>query len=379
MKIVHVDHSPVFGGAERSVLELAAAQIRRGDEVIVAVGRAGKFSEALTAAGIPWLDLGLPESFVAMPATSRLHAVLALIPAYVVAAWRMRRGILRRRPDVVHVHTRKAHLVSSVAFFASSVPLVWHLRDDVAPRALARLIFRVGFRRVDHAVALTNWLADSYRAARLTPRSRRIGIVPSGVDGGALGRLPTPWLDGTRGPVVGYVGQIAAWKGVDTVVDAVDMLDAPVDRSLTIAGDVWFPVAERGYDEALDARIARSPNRARISRLHGATPAEAFAAVDVLVHASRRPEPFGRVLVEALAARRPVVALPRGAAPEILGEGAGVLAQTPDAAGLARGIASVLADREAAARLAAEGAARAAQFAPDVVAERMAREYEVIR
>jgi glycosyltransferase involved in cell wall biosynthesis len=353
--------------------------MRRGDEVIVAVGRAGKFSEALTAAGIPWRDLGLPRSFVQMAATSRLRAVVALIPAYVVAAWRMRRGTVETRPDVVHVHTRKAHLVSSIAFVGSSVPLVWHLRDDVPPRATARFVFRLGMRRVDHAVALTKWVADSYRAARLVPRSRRIGIVPSGVDGGSLGRLPTPWLDGKRGPVVGYVGQIAAWKGVDIVVDAFDLLDAPDDRSLTIAGDVWFPLAERGYDEALDARIARSPNRQRITRLHGATPSEAFAAVDILVHASRRPEPFGRVLVEALAARRPVVALPHGAASEILANGAGVLARTPDATGLAEGIASVLADRATAAGLAAAGIARAAQFAPDAVAERMAREYEVIQ
>jgi glycosyltransferase involved in cell wall biosynthesis len=379
MKILHVDHSPVFGGAERSVLELAAAQLRRGDDVTVAVGRPGAFSEALSAAGVPWLDLNLPESFVQMTATSRLGAVVALVPAFAQAAWRMRRGTLRQQPDVIQVHTRKAHLVSSVAFFGTSVPLVWHMRDDVPPRALARFIFRIGLRRVNHVVVLTDWLADNYRAARLLPRSGRVGIVPSGVDGRALGALPTPWLDGQRGPVIGFVGQIAAWKGVDMVVDAFDLLDGPADRCLTIAGDVWFPAAERGYDEALETRIARSRNRDRIKRLHGASPAEAFAAIDLLVHASLRPEPFGRVLVEALAARRPVVALPRGAAPEILAGGVGVLADSADATGLARGIEKLLADPAAAARMVEAGLARAAQFAPDAVAEKMAHEYEALR
>ncbi len=379
MRILHVDHSPVFGGAERSVLELAASQLRLGDEAIVAVGQPGAFSAALDEAGVPWTNLDLPDAFVHLPATARVTALGASVPAFAVAAVRLRRAASRVRPDVIHVHTRKAHLLASVAFLFSTTPTIWHLRDDVPSRRFARLVLRAGLRRAGHAVALSDWLASHYRACGLRPRSGRIGIVPSGIDGRALGTLPTPWLDGKRGPVVGYVGQIAAWKGPDLVVEAFERLHGPPDRQLTIAGDLWFPAAESGYETELEARIAASPERDRIHRLRGVGPVDAFASIDILVHSSIRPEPFGRVIVEALAARRPVVAFPQGAAPEILAEGIGVLAARVDSAALSQALATVLADRQAAARMAQAGVARAAEFAPDVVAERMAIEYEALR
>lgn len=378
MRILHVDHSPVLGGAERSVLELAAAQRRRGDDAMVAVGRPGTFSAALDAAGIPWTSLNLSKAFIETAASTRLLGFVTRAPAFFVSAVRLRRAASRVRPDVIQVHTRKAHLLASVAFLFCRTQLVWHLRDDVPQRRLARLLLRTGIRGAGHAVALSQWLAENYRAHGLCPRSGRIGIVPSGIDGKALGRLPTPWLDGKRGPVVGYVGQIADWKGPDLVVEAFERLEGPPDRHLVVAGDVLFPSADDGYEARLDARIATSPETDRIRRLRGVGPEEAFASIDVLVHASIRPEPFGRVIVEALAARRPVVALPRGGASEILGQGCGVLADGTDATALAEALAKLLADPKAARRMTQAGVLRAAVFEPDAVAEHMAREYEVL-
>jgi glycosyltransferase involved in cell wall biosynthesis len=84
-------------------------------------------------------------------------------------------------------------------------------------------------------------------------------------------------------------------------------------------------------------------------------------AVDVMVHPSIDPEPFGRTLVEAMLAGVPVIATNAGAAPDILEGGkAGTLVPPNDAAALARAIAAVLA-RPAALRNQLEYASARAQ------------------
>src|SRR5437870_4718334 len=111
MRILHVDHSPVLGGAERSVLELARAQQARGHHVRVAVGRSGPFTAALEAAGVAWTDLRWPPEYVFAPNASPVWRMARGAGAAVQAAWLLRRLICRWRPDVVQAHTRKSQLV----------------------------------------------------------------------------------------------------------------------------------------------------------------------------------------------------------------------------------------------------------------------------
>ena len=139
MRILHVDHTPVFGGAERSVLQLAAAQRARGDDAVVATGQPGPFSKALEAAGVPWIDMRLPDGYVLATATTPLLGMIARLPAFLRSARRLRSVSRAARADVVQVHTRKAQLLSSIAFLGTKTPVVWHLRDDVPPRRVARL------------------------------------------------------------------------------------------------------------------------------------------------------------------------------------------------------------------------------------------------
>ena len=61
-----------------------------------------------------------------------------------------------------------------------------------------------------------------------------------------------------------------------------------------------------------------------------------FSAMDIFVHASTKPEPFGMVILEAMAARRPVVATNIGGPPEILEGGrCGILVPPGDAGAIA--------------------------------------------
>lgn len=379
MRILHVDHSPLLGGAERSVLELARAQQAAGHSVVVAVGQRGAFSETLTAAGVEWRDLEWSERYVNATRVGRSWDLLAGLPDVARAAGGLRRLIVRLRPDVVQAHTRKAQLVATLATAGVDSAFVWHLRDDLPSRAPLRASITLAMRRADHAVALSDWLIRSYESRGAVPRSGRIGRVPSGIDATALTALSTPWLDGRRPPVVGYVGQIARWKAPHLLVDAAEQL-ADVEATFRIIGGVWFPAAEWAYGQWLERRLARAGESARID-WRGATarPEEAFAQIDLLVHTSVEPEPFGRVLVEAMAGRRPIVALNRGAARELLDDSTAVLVDEPDGRAIAGAVRALLAHPDQARQQAERAAGRAAAYAPAAVAAQMDAEYARLR
>src|SRR5687768_2656015 len=164
-RILHLDHSPVLGGAERSLIELARSQMSLGHDVTVAVRPPGPFHDALRAAGITVVEVRWPRGFVS--ASSRigwLGAALG-IPLALLAAFRLRRVIRTLRPDIVHAHTRKAQLAGSFALLGSRIPIVWHLRDYPPPPGPIRAGLRIAIRRAAHAVALSDGLGARYLAA----------------------------------------------------------------------------------------------------------------------------------------------------------------------------------------------------------------------
>jgi glycosyltransferase involved in cell wall biosynthesis len=101
-----------------------------------------------------------------------------------------------------------------------------------------------------------------------------------------------------------------------------------------------------------------------------------IAELDVVVHASTTGEPFGQVIIEAMAEQKPVVATNGGGVPEIVEDGiTGILVPMGDAAGMAEALTYLLANPEAAAQMGRNGRARvAAHF----TIQRTARKVEAV-
>lgn len=378
MKIYHLDHGAGYGGAERSLLELARCQIDLGHAPIVVVGRAGRLADEAAAAGLEVRVLDWPKRYVDVPQQTPAGGIARVVPAFLKAAAILRKDLAAWAPDIVHVHTRKAQLAAAIAIRGLRPVLIWHLRDDAPDRRLVRVAVRIAIRRADHAVAISRWMADAYRTAGIVPRSRRIGLIPSGIATDELRGLPTPWLDGEAHPIVGYIGQIARRKGPDLLVAAAERLTDVPDVSFRIIGDVAFPLAEGRFGEDLAVAVRASPVADRIRWVAASpSPAEAFAQIDVLVVPSRMPEPLGRVVVEAMASHRPVVAVAIGATVELVDASSATLVTDGTAAGIADGIREVVADRDAARRRADAASPRADAFDPMRIAIRMDEEYRV--
>jgi glycosyltransferase involved in cell wall biosynthesis len=200
------------------------------------------------------------------------------------------------------------------------------------------------------AVAVTNSrsVADDLRAAcpqilKTVPIQNGIDLErfnPAGASADLDGLARLTRLDGAV-VRVGLVATMAQWKGHEIFLRALAMLprELPV-RGYVIGGSVY---STRGSQIDL-AQLRRIADRLSLNGNVGFTgfvddPAAAIRALDIVVHASTSPEPFGRVIAEAMACGKAVIVSAAGGALEIVTPGQDAIAIAPgDAAALADSI-----------------------------------------
>jgi phenylacetate-CoA ligase len=254
--------------------------------------------------------------------------------------------LLRARPRIVHVHSasnasfyRKA-LVLAVAR-ARGCRTVFHLHGGgfaAFARRHARIV-RHTLLRSDAVLVLSRTWADFVRD--FAPGAR-VSVLPNTVT------LPVLAGDVSQPGRILFIGRLEAAKGVDTLLDAVVQL-APRYPALHLvlagAGDLHSYralVTERGIAD-------RVTLAGWISAARRAEELSCAAIFCLPSHAEGLP----LALLEAMAAGKPVVAAAVGAIPEALADGAGMLVPPRDAHALAKALATLLDDPQAAAAMGA--------------------------
>jgi glycosyltransferase involved in cell wall biosynthesis len=246
-----------------------------------------------------------------------------------------------------------ANVDGVLASVLCGLPTICHEKGFRRVGPLERLLSR----RVDACIGMTDELSDHYRAADV--RARRIVTIVDGIDSAAFATGGGAAVRREFGvpadaPLVGIVGHIQDWKGQLLVAEAVARV--PAIRCLMVGG-VHRQGAE--YARRLQARIAQPDLAGRVI-LAGARDdvAACLDAMDVAIHASVRREPFGRVLIEAMALGRPLIAPREGGPRVIVADGeTGLLVPPRDPNALADAIVALL--RDPARRAAMGRAARA--------------------
>jgi glycosyltransferase involved in cell wall biosynthesis len=358
-RILALDHVGVLGGAELSMLDVVTGL---GDDVTVRLFVDGPFREALERRGVDVRVLPM-GALALVRKESRVPS-----PRAVLAAWRMAGAVAREGAAVrvLYANSQKAFIVAALAGRRCGRPVVWHLRDLLGAPHFSAFNTRA-------AVTMANWgaarvIANSQATAEAFVASggRRalVRVVHNGVDTAAFDDVSDDAARALRAqvsPGAAYVlavfGRLHAWKGQQVVLDA--MAQLPPDCHLWVVGAPLF--GEQAYEASLHAQADRLGVAPRVRFLGFRDDiAPLMRAADVIVHASAFPEPFGRVVVEGMLARRPVVATAAGGVVEIIADGTtGVLVPPGDAAALARAVSGLRDDPARAAAIAAAGAARA--------------------
>jgi glycosyltransferase involved in cell wall biosynthesis len=300
---------------------------------------------------------------------------------------RLRRLLRAEGPDLIHTNGMKAHVLGAWAS-PRKVRVVWHLHDYLGSRpVMARLLRGSATRRVS-AVAVSRSVAADAMAvlgARVPVRT-----IYNAVD---LARFsPSPaageWLDEAAGlpPVeegavrVGLVATFAVWKGQSLFLDALARISTPHPcRFYIVGGAIYRSQGSQVALEDLQRQAGALGLAGKVGFIgHQADPVRALRALDVVVHASTRPEPFGRVIVEGMACGRAVVAIRDGGAAELFEDGVSALGCPPrDPQSLAAAIARLIADPDLRRRLGQGGREAAlARFDRRRLAEAWSRVYE---
>jgi glycosyltransferase involved in cell wall biosynthesis len=372
--VVFLDHCAAWSGGEIALKRLL--EPLDGCRRLVVLGEDGPLVGELTAAGIDVrvLPLAARTNRLSRQATARLP--LRSVVDVLSYVFQLRRLLKDEGADLVHANSLKSGIYGCLAARAAGVPVVWHVRDRIAPDYLpSRLV------RLVHAllVLLPDAVLVNSRATleTLGPAVRR--TVPVQVIGDPY-RSPLPTRARTAplgDPVVALVGRLAPWKGQHLFLDAVERLVAdgvPVRGRLL--GAALF--GEEEYAGEIANRLSRPPLAGVVSLgSFAGDVAHALSEVDVVVSASVIPEPFGQVVVEAIANGVPVVVPDQGGPAEIVAtEEQGLTYASGDAGRLAEGVARLLGTPDLYERVSAGGLRRAEDFAPETIGtefERFAR------
>ena len=358
-RVLAIDQSGVLGGAELSLLEVVKG-LRSRIEVLLFSD--GPFREALAAAGarVDVLDSGALRHVRRDGGTAPRLGVLAGV-ARLVGATRRR----ARDADVLYANTQRAMVIGVLAGRLARRPVVWHLRDIVSAEhfgRVQRLVIK-GCAKLGLAHVIANSHASAREFERLTRfDASRIDIVHNGVDDAPFKALHGVSQRQLRAQIglpadaflVGAFSRLARWKGQHVLLEA---LRRDTRLHAVLVGAPLF--GEDDYAAELHAFVDAHGLAERVHFLgfrHDI--AACMRAMNVIVHTSITPEPFGRVVVEGMLAERPVVASRDGGVTEILEHGATGLLCTPgDATELATTLASLHDDKALRERLTASALA----------------------
>jgi glycosyltransferase involved in cell wall biosynthesis len=386
MRVALLSASADIGGSETSLLALLRGLVAvPGIDPIVVLPRHGPLEERARAAGACTRVLPMPAALIAFGewsmrnpfAAGRRAATLTRALAATRTYGRAVAALLGElKPDVIHSNGFKMHVLAARAG-TPGVPVVWHVHEYVTPRPFSRILLRHHARRVAAVVANSRSVAADLvevlgASAPVTTIYNAVDLADFSPEGSVAdldahaGLPPAP--PGTCR--VGLLATFARWKGHDVFLRAVRQTTVPF-RAYVIGGPVYDTAGSQLTIEELRGR-ARSLGIADRVGFTGFAdrPAPALRALDVVVHASTEPEPFGLVIAEGMACGRAVIVSRAGGAAEIVEDGVDALTATSgDAADLARAIDRLAGETALRQRLGAE-ARRAAvrRFDPAVFA-----------
>lgn len=350
--ILYVSHTSQLGGAEYSLLLLLERIDRARFNPIAVVPHIGPLTDSLDAIGVPW-------RIARMARLKRTLNPVRLCRTF--ATWRRAGAQIERLIgilgiDLVHANATTSHLFASPAARRAGVPCVWHVRDVRSPGGW---ISRMMTQNASAIIAVSEAVkGDLHRPELAEPKTC---VIHNGVDtatfkpGDRMALRSELGLTGST-PLAGIVGQIVPWKGHGHFLAAcaIAAREMPDARFLVVGDDRFGDhpgLLDRLKDEARSLGLGD-----KVMFLGWRDDAVAVMnALDVLV-VSSETEPFGRVVIEAMACGKPVVSFRCGGPAEIIEhEKTGLLVTPGDAAEMAAGMVRLLSGLTEAAAMGQRG------------------------
>ena len=367
MRTVFLNPGAELGGAETALLDLLAAlrEARPAWTMNLITSADGPLVARAAALGVPSTPVTFPKSLASLGewgsrgsvgGQMRLGLALgrAALPSMQYVS-RLRRHLTDLAPDIVHTNGLKMHLLGARAR-PSGARVVWHMHDYPDSRPVTAKLLRLEASRCSAVIANSESVAKRTRqllGAKILVHTVHNSVDlerfrPEGprADLDALANIPPLAEGGIR---VGLVATFAKWKGHEVFLEALAMVQRATQPDNRVRGYIiGGPIYETGGSQFSVRELKDIASRKGLADGLGFTGRiddvpNAMRALDIVVHASVEPEPFGLVVAEAMACGRPVVVSRAGGAAEIAE--AGALFHAPGNAGeLAERLSQLIGD-----------------------------------
>jgi glycosyltransferase involved in cell wall biosynthesis len=398
MRIALVSVSGQLGGSEAVLLQLVGEinRLRSSWDVRLVSLMEGPLVDRAKALDAGVHVVPMPRSVASLGEWGGRRRALGLLSSVATAASDLR--VYQRQfsdalgaidPDVVHTNGFKAHVVA--ARMSTRARRLWHIHEYVSSRPVTRRLLRRYGSRPDLVVANSLSVANDVTCVVKGRLRGPVRVIHNGVD---LDRFrtegPAADLDAICGLPraeagtvrVGLVATFARWKGHDTFLRAMARLDHVPVRGYIIGGALYDTAGSQWSLEQLRAEVDALGLGSRVGFAGFQPDMPAFVrALDVVVHASNEPEPFGLAILEGMASGKAVVTTGMGGAGEIVEhDRTAVVHAAGDPHALAMAIERLAADAALRARLGSAARAAAEQrFSAARFGEAFVSLYEAMR
>ncbi|MBB6052404.1 glycosyltransferase family 4 protein [Armatimonas rosea] len=365
VRVLYLDHTAQLSGGEIALLRLISNLDRSLVEPVVVLAEEGPLVARLRAQRI--------ETHVVL-LTEKIHQVrkdeltykgwvkaLGNVPLFWHYAQTVATFARQNSIELIYTNSLKSDFYGALAGLQARLPVIWHVRDRIESSYLpkpATALVRLFAQWLPVCV-----VANSHATLETLqlPSTKPSEVVYSGFTPEFCACCQEPRAQNER-PQVGLVGRIASWKGQEILIRAAaQLLSRGTQAHFRIIGAPLF-----GEDEELERLkhlVGELGIESHVSFL-GFQPdiPQQLLQLDILVHASTTPEPFGQVVVEGMLAGLPVIATDGGGVREIITHGqTGLLVPCGDVDALAQSLQRLLDSPAEAAELAAKGRAHAQQ------------------
>ena len=325
MRILYIDLSSnpnSMGGAQKSLLNIMTEMKKRGNEAILAIPKDGLLVSKAQNEGIRTLRFALPATIntrIRFGQKRYFNIFAAIYDVFILLLSGFSLFVLTNRikPDIVHANQMLVSIAAGIASKLAKVPCIWHIRENPAAH-ISKTVIKIfgvfGFLLSDQVIVNSKFTADIFRNTSLL---NKIVVVPIGVENTTDNLIQN---DSRSTNVISIIGRIIPMKGHEILIKSLNIINQKhVDFELQIVGyfnpiDPYYLSLVSLIEEfELTSKVKFCGFKSSISPILNSS--------DIIVSSSTESESFGRTIIEAMAARKPVVASRIGAHPEIIEDG----------------------------------------------------------
>lgn len=340
INILYLDNTSTFGGAINSLMYLLRGIDKNKYMPVVITGQTESFLKSYFSDSIyysvklklPWIENRVFVKVISIPLVHRHHTLKKSISLFRQVYWTifitipesLKYYLIARKHSIKIIHLNNmlgGQLAGIITAKLMRVPCVAHLRDfeevHIIPKIYAKLI--------DHHIAISSAIKDNLLLLGVS--EKRISVIHDAIDIQdfhdkiSVEYLPDEFQLCNKNKLFGIFGRIVEWKGIKEFILAAQVVCQKIAEARAFIVGSPSDGNQEYFDQAKElVKTLGLENKVIFTGYRKDVP-ELMKYMDVIVHASIKPEPFGMVLIEAMAMAKPVVATKAGGPLDIVVDG----------------------------------------------------------